>query len=65
MADKYIKVDENTVGIPTEMPTMTRDKIVRHISRLVERIAEEQERLEDMKKELSEYKKMLTVLDKE
>ena len=45
MATKYIKVDKDTIGIPTDMPTMTRVKIIRNIERLEERIAQEQERV--------------------
>ena len=62
---KYIKVDKDTIGIPTDMPTMTRVKITRNIERLEERIAQEQERVTQMTAELKELQEMLKVLDKQ
>ena len=61
---KYIKVDENTVGIPTDMPTMTRAKIEKRIERLTEGIAQKQERIAQEQDQLKELREMLKVLDK-
>ena len=57
MADKYIKVDDNTVGIPAPMPTMKRDRITRELQRL-------EETLEQRTARIKELKEMLKVLDK-